>query len=155
MFLGEAVHQVDDKGRLRIPLKFKKPLNSQPPLIMKGINQCLYVYPMDFAVKMFERDFSGGSFADGDENDFKSMIFGSAQIGEEDNQGRVSISAELLEYAGIKKGSTIITVGAWDHFQIWDKELREKFVAEKGNTSFSKEIDKINEARKHGQEQSK
>lgn len=141
MFLGTFVHQIDDKGRIRIPPKFKRELGENP-FVMQGANQCLYVYPMAYAEDMFDREFANGSFANEEENLKKSLIFGTAQLGEEDTQGRMTISNELLKYAGIEKGSTITTIGCLDHIQIWNKEIREDFCKSRNNNA-GKELDAI------------
>lgn len=44
MFVGNAKHQIDEKGRIRIPTKFRDELGANP-FIMKGPNSCLCIYP--------------------------------------------------------------------------------------------------------------
>ena len=43
MLMGEYHHNIDDKGRLIIPSKFRNELGNQY-IINKGIDKCLFVY---------------------------------------------------------------------------------------------------------------
>ena len=43
MFFGEFSHQIDEKGRLRIPAKLKTDLKNEF-VITKGTNGCLFVF---------------------------------------------------------------------------------------------------------------
>lgn len=121
MFVGTYIHQIDDKGRMRIPAKFKQELG-EDPFIMQGAQKCLYIYPRKFAEKMFDEVFGGGKFTEKEKNSIKARIMSKACYGEEDTQGRVTIPSALLKYAGIEK-ATIASVAAYDHIQIWNKEL--------------------------------
>lgn len=125
IFLGEYTHQVDDKGRIRIPLKLKNGLGSNP-FIFKGAQKCIKVYPRDVAEEKLANTFSNGNLNDEDSEREKGRFMSKATIGEEDKQGRITLPSSLLRHAGIACSSTIITIGAYDHVQIWDKDTWEK-----------------------------
>ena len=46
MFFGEYEHTIDAKGRVIIPAKLREALGEQF-MITKGLDGCLFVYPMD------------------------------------------------------------------------------------------------------------
>ena len=46
MLMGEYHHNIDDKGRLIIPSKFRNELGNQY-IITKGLDKCLFVYSID------------------------------------------------------------------------------------------------------------
>ena len=46
-----------------------------------------------------------------------------------DQHGRVSLSPDLIEYAGIKKN--VVTIGSFDRLEIWGEETRAEFFKEK------------------------
>ena len=46
MFMGEYNHTIDAKGRLIIPSKFRELLGEEF-VLTKGLDGCLYIYPMD------------------------------------------------------------------------------------------------------------
>ena len=126
MFVGTFNHQIDDKGRMRIPSIFKDELGKDP-FIMQGADKCLYVYPRDYADEMLKSVFGDGRFNDKAKNAEKAKLMSKACFGEEDKQGRITIPQGLLKYAGIEPSSSITTIGAYDHVQIWDKDTWEKF----------------------------
>lgn len=129
MFVGEYNHQIDDKGRIRIPTKFKAELGADP-FIMQGVAKCLYVYEKSYSDDMFKKIFGDGNFEDGQNNAKKAKLMRKACYAEEDKQGRVSIPISLLRYANIGVSSSIVSVGAYDHVQIWAKDEWDKFCAE-------------------------
>lgn len=139
MFVNSYVHQIDDKGRIRLPKKFRLELAANP-LIMKGVeNKCLYVYSNSFAEQMFEREFANGSYSESEKNIAKAKLMGKAFFADEDKQGRYTIPASLLKFAGISCSSTIISIGSYDHVQIWDKANWEKEIGESADDSVSED----------------
>lgn len=46
MFMGEFQHNIDTKGRIIIPSKFRDGLG-QSFVLTRGIDHCLFAYPMD------------------------------------------------------------------------------------------------------------
>ena len=44
MFIGEYQHSIDEKGRLAIPVKFRK-LLEKGAVVTRGLDGCLFVYP--------------------------------------------------------------------------------------------------------------
>ena len=43
MFMGEYHHNIDEKGRLIIPAKFRNELGTNF-IVTRGLEKCLYVY---------------------------------------------------------------------------------------------------------------
>jgi len=122
MFLcGEHAHQIDEKGRIRIPVKLKEALGPNP-VIMRGIDGCLFMYSQERAAEVFARRFdkADNEFSDPDTVKAKRLMFASALQVEEDKQGRVTLSDNLIKYAGIKKN--IVSIGAMDRVEIWSEE---------------------------------
>ena len=46
MLMGEYHHNIDDKGRLILPSKFREDLGEEF-VITRGLEDCLFVYPND------------------------------------------------------------------------------------------------------------
>ena len=46
MFMGEYHHNIDDKGRLIIPSKFRDDLGDKF-IVTRGLEECLFVYSKD------------------------------------------------------------------------------------------------------------
>ena len=55
-------------------------------------------------------------------------LFGGAQPGELDRQGRVALPAPLLEHAHL--GKDIVIAGLQDRLEIWDREAWRRQLAE-------------------------
>ena len=54
MLMGEFHHNIDDKGRLTLPAKFREELGDSF-IITRGLESCLFVYTMDEWKKITER----------------------------------------------------------------------------------------------------
>src|SRR5699024_10867745 len=46
MFMGEFQHNIDEKGRIIVPAKFREGLGSNF-VLTRGLDQCLFIYPED------------------------------------------------------------------------------------------------------------
>ena len=136
MFMGEHGHNIDEKGRVIMPAKFREQLGDNF-VLTKGLDGCLFVYPMT-EWEEIQRRFRETSLASKDARIFSRFFFGSASEVEIDKQGRVNIPAPLRAYAQLKKDVTL--VGVLDRIEIWDKESWEN-----GNSSDDADMDRIAE----------
>lgn len=119
MFLGEYHHQLDDKGRVRIPPRFRAELGDSP-MLMVGFEKCLMLYTKeDFEKRVYGR-LADTDFLNLNAADIKRVLFSKAQPVDEDKQGRVTVNPLFLAECGIKKN--IVTIGAMDHAEIWDED---------------------------------
>lgn len=118
MFLGEFQHNLDAKGRLIVPAKFRDGLGERF-IVTKGLDKCLFVFPME-EWNVFENKVKDLPISDPSVRKFVRFFFGGAFEAETDNQGRVVLPPNLREYASINK--EIITVGVAGKIEIWSKE---------------------------------
>ncbi len=119
MFFGEYHHQLDDKGRLRIPPRFREQLGDNA-MMMVGIEKCLMLYTgEDFEKRVYNR-LSETDFLNLGAADIKRALFSKTQPVEEDKQHRVAINPVYLAECGITKN--IVTIGAMDHVEVWDED---------------------------------
>jgi MraZ protein len=116
MFLGRFGHNLDAKGRLAIPAKFRGAL-ADGLVVTRGIDRCLSVYPLTAWQVLAER-ISALSISDPDARQFKRMVFAEAMDEELDAQGRIVVPPELRRYAGIEREA--IVVGMNTYIEIWD-----------------------------------
>ncbi|MDY6987017.1 MAG: division/cell wall cluster transcriptional repressor MraZ [Thermodesulfobacteriota bacterium] len=121
MFRGSSFHNLDTKGRLIIPARFRDILkeSSVDGLMVSKMDGALMCYTfqewnrvekriLSMAVKSenmrrFRRIFIGGAF--------ECML---------DKQGRILIPPTLRQYADLNK--EVVLVGVLDHFEIWARE---------------------------------
>lgn len=115
MFLGRFSHNLDAKGRLAIPAKFRGAL-SHGLVITRGIDRCLSVYPMAAWQTLAER-VSALSISDPNARQFKRMVFAEAVDEVLDAQGRVLVPPELRRYAEIDREAVV--VGMNTYVEIW------------------------------------
>lgn len=118
MFMGEYHHNIDEKGRIVIPTKFREIL-ADSFIITRGIEKCLYVYAKKDWDKLVCK-LNTLPFTKKDARNFIRSFFSGATECEFDRQGRTCIASPLIIYAGLTKECVII--GANDRIEIWDAE---------------------------------
>ncbi len=123
MFMGEYQHNLDSKGRLIVPSKFRDGLG-QKFVITKGLDNCLFVYPME-EWSVLENKLKSLPFTKADARAFVRFFFSGANECDLDKQGRILLPGNLREYAKLDKDIVIIGVSA--RIEIWSKEVWEKY----------------------------
>ena len=123
MLMGEYHHNIDDKGRLTLPSKFREELGENF-IITRGLDECLFVYSMDEWEKISKK-LNSLPFTKKNARSFKRFIFSGATAAEFDKQGRINITSLLVSYADLKKECVIIGVG--DRLEIWSSEKWNNF----------------------------
>lgn len=118
MFKGEYNHNIDAKGRLIVPAKFRELLGTEF-VVTKGLDGCLFVYPSE-EWKNIEEKFRSVSQFSKDARKFARFFFASAASCEVDKLGRILIPSALREFAGLQKD--VVLAGVLNHIEIWDKE---------------------------------
>jgi len=115
MLIGEYRHNIDEKGRLIIPAKFREEIGNSF-VVTKGLDGCLFVYSLVEWEKIISK-LKKLSFTKKDARTFTRFFLASASVCEFDKQGRINLVNSLVEYAGLKKECTIIGVN--DRLEIW------------------------------------
>ncbi|WP_078554863.1 division/cell wall cluster transcriptional repressor MraZ [Bacillus alkalicellulosilyticus] len=138
MFMGEYRHNVDEKGRLIIPAKFRDELGDSF-VITRGLDRCLFVYPQEEWTQM-ENKLKSLPFTKKDARAFTRFFFSGATECELDKQGRVNIVSPLREFAELEKECVVI--GVSNRVEIWSKGIWEEYFAE-SEESFSEIAENI------------
>lgn len=118
LLTGEYHHQIDEKGRIRVPAQLKERLGASP-MIIKGTN-CLYMYNREKGQAVIEQFFLN---KDSDDEMYRKTvrILGATTIfPEEDKQGRIQLTSPLIAHAGLKKN--VVSIGSFDRVEIWSEE---------------------------------
>lgn len=118
MLMGEYQHKMDSKGRVIIPAKFREELGDQF-VATRGLDNCLFVYPMDEWGKL-EKKLSSLPITSKDARTFTRFFFSGATECELDKQGRMSIPANLREFAALDK--QIVIIGLSSRIELWASE---------------------------------
>lgn len=113
--MGEYHHNIDDKGRLTIPSKFRDDLGEKF-VITRGLENCLFAYSLEDFQKIVA-ELQKIPFTKKDARQFMRFFLSGATTVEFDKQGRINISSPLISYAELKKECIIIGTG--DRLEIW------------------------------------
>ena len=119
---GEYKHQLDEKGRVRVPARLKSYLDADS-VILKGIGGCLYIY----SGKAFEAiadKLKNVPLTDSAAQAAISKLFAAMYPLEEDGQGRTLLPQDLRSSIGLKKN--IVFVGALNRIELWDEDAYNK-----------------------------
>ncbi|MCF7819964.1 MAG: division/cell wall cluster transcriptional repressor MraZ [Candidatus Pacebacteria bacterium] len=123
MFIGEYNHNLDAKGRLAIPAKFRASFK-KGAVVTKGLDNCLFFYSKDQWKEMAEK-FSKLPLGPAKARAFARHMLAGAMDVEFDNQGRITLPEYLRNFAGLGKQAVI--AGLYNHLEIWDKDSWEKY----------------------------
>ena len=126
MLIGEYRHNIDEKGRLIIPSKFRDEIGTSF-VVTKGLDGCLFVYPLVEWEKIVSK-LKTLPFTKKDARTFTRFFLASATVCEFDKQGRINLVNSLISYAGLKKECTIIGVN--DRLEIWESEKYDNLMNE-------------------------
>lgn len=123
MFIGEYQHNLDSKGRIIVPSKFRDELHSTF-ILTRGLDGCLTIYSLEQWEKMFvELNKLPGTKKNA--RSYVRMLTSGATECTLDNQGRIIIPAFLAKAVNITK--ECVVVGVNDHIEIWDKQAWENY----------------------------
>ncbi|MBM3190171.1 MAG: division/cell wall cluster transcriptional repressor MraZ [Chloroflexi bacterium] len=118
MFLGEFAHNLDAKGRLTIPVRFRAEL-ANGLVIARGYEPCLVLYPTAvwnaIAAKLAQTP-----MASRQARSYGRLLFGGASEASLDKMGRILIPVFLREHAGLDQEA--ILVGINTYVEIWSPE---------------------------------
>jgi MraZ protein len=125
-FKGSFKHTVDHKGRINIPAKFRRaPGTAENYTITRGLNSCLYIFPVDEWEKVEQKL---RSLAQTDPNALyyiRATLANAADV-QVDRQGRIMVPANLIKLVGLTK--EVLIIGALERMEIWDPEAFEKYL---------------------------
>lgn len=125
MFIGEYKHNIDAKGRMAVPAKFRQALK-KGAVVTRGLDNCLFLYPKDKWEQMAKK-FADLPISQSKARAFaRHMLAGATQV-EFDNQGRITLPDYLRQFASVKKKAVI--AGLFDRLEIWDEEAWSKYKA--------------------------
>ncbi len=124
MFKGFSSVNIDAKGRLAIPARYRDQLSagdsSALVLTLNPWDRCLWLYPAS-EWELIEAKLQGLSDFDHESRRTKQIIRGYATDCAFDGQGRVLLPNELRSFALLNKRTAFL--GQGNKFEIWDEVL--------------------------------
>ena len=118
MFLGQYHHNLDEKGRLTIPAKFREAL-VEGAYLTQGFDRNLRLLTKsDF--NLLAEKINHLSMTDPSIRQLRRLIFANASDVQLDRLGRTLIPQFLREFAGLETEAVIVGVG--EAIEIWSPE---------------------------------
>jgi len=115
MFTGHYQHNLDDKGRLMIPARFRESLEGEA-YITQGFDKCLMVMTGDYFKQVVER-LGAMTITDPTTRLLRRMILANAFPVEVDKVGRIVVPQPLRAFIEIE-GEAIVA-GQGEYFEVW------------------------------------
>jgi MraZ protein len=141
-FKGSDTYVVDAKGRASIPSKMRKNLEQEARrtfVVTRGIEKCLYAYPLDEWHRMEDSIRSLSSTSEKDRFFARTLMQWSEEI-QLDSQFRLLIPKTLLDFAEISK--EVFFIGVLDHIELWKPAHFKKYI-ESRKESYEKIVEHV------------
>ncbi len=123
MLIGEYKHNLDQKGRISIPAKFRQKF-AEGLILTRGIDQCIFGFSKSEWEKVVNK-ITNLPLSQSNARAFARLILSGAFETEIDNQGRVLIPETLRRYANLEK--KVVIVGMYNRIEIWDEKKWEEY----------------------------
>lgn len=123
MFIGQYTHNLDEKGRLAVPKKFREVL-SGGAVVTRGLDNCLFLYTNKEWEKLAEK-LANLPFSQANTRAFARLMLAGAMEVSIDKQGRVVIPEYLRTYGNLSK--EVIVAGLYNRLELWDKKTWETY----------------------------
>lgn len=115
MFIGQFQHNLDDKGRLMIPARFRD-LLAGGAFITQGFDKCLMVMTEIYFKQVYDR-IEAMNLADPTARLLRRLILSNAYPVEVDKVGRILVPQNLRAFLQIE-GEAIVA-GQGEYFEVW------------------------------------
>jgi MraZ protein len=128
-FRGRFDYNVDDKGRVNIPAKFRKTLNPKAAetfVVCRAPGNCLRAYPQD-VWEIYEEEMASRPQTEETLRLWR-LLYNTVSDSTLDAQGRISLTASQMKLASIAKNVTLI--GQNGYIELWDTEKFDGFVGD-------------------------
>lgn len=130
MFRGITAIQLDIKGRMAMPARYREQLLAKSTRLILTIDTespCLLLYPFN-EWEMIERKIEELPSFNGATRRIQRLLIGHATELEMDSSGRILLPPLLRDYAMLDK--RIILVGQGKKFELWDEQKWADWLAE-------------------------
>jgi MraZ protein len=123
MFIGEYAHNLDEKGRLAIPAKFRSELK-KGAVVTRGLDNCLFLYTQK-EWQLLADKLATLPISQSKSRAFARLMLAGAMDVTLDKQGRIILPEYLRKFASMKK--KIIIAGLYNRLEIWDEQVWDRY----------------------------
>lgn len=118
-FRGLNEHSLDSKDRITVPAQYRAAL-AEGIVLMQGIEPCVEVWPASAAEEMEGATLSALNPMSRDARRIQRRFFAHSESAELDSAGRVRLSRQLIDHAGLEGRSIVSGMGS--RLEIWSLE---------------------------------
>jgi MraZ protein len=115
MFLSQFQHNLDEKGRLMIPVRYRE-LLAAGAFITQGFDKCLMVMTEVYFKQVYDR-INAMNLADPTARLLRRLILSNAYPVEVDKVGRILVPQNLRQVITLE--SEAIVAGQGEYFEVW------------------------------------
>lgn len=127
MFLGQYQHNIDSKGRLTIPARFRELLAAEGAIVTQGFDQNLMVLTVQYFEEVYRR-VNHLSMTSNMARILKRLIFSNANQVDVDKAGRILVPQYLRTATNLDSQAMVVGVG--DYIEIWSPALWAEQIAQ-------------------------
>jgi len=141
MFIGEYQHNLDQKDRLAVPVKFRAKLR-EGAVVTRGLDNCLFLYTKSEWKKLADK-LATLPISKSNTRAFSRFMLSGAMDVKIDKQGRIKLPDYLKKFAGMKK--TVVVAGLYNRLELWDKSEWAKYKqgTEKASTDIAEALGEL------------
>ncbi len=118
-FRGLHEHSLDTKDRITVPASYRASL-AEGIVLMQGIEPCVEIWPASAAEEMERRTLAALNPMSRDARRIQPRFFAHSESSELDSAGRVRLSRQLIDHAGLE-GRCIVS-GMGSRLEIWSPD---------------------------------
>jgi MraZ protein len=139
VFTGAHRVRVDDKGRLAIPVAFRKQL-PEGSYVSVGQDNVLAIYPAELWEALAQELRS--PLPGPDQRALARTLYPMSEPFEPDGQGRITLGMEQRRLMGIESPSTVVVTGSGSRVEIWPEARWDSYSAD-AQPRFTEFADKV------------
>lgn len=121
--LGQHRYQLDPKGRIALPAKFREAMSDGVHLTL-GQDGCLWAFP-DEEWRRRSEQVRSAPLTGKQSRAYSRMFFGNAEAADLDRQGRLVIPQRLRTVIGL--GREVVVIGVYDWLEIWPTQAWDRY----------------------------
>jgi MraZ protein len=121
--LGQHRYQLDAKGRIGLPAKFREPF-SEGVYLTLGQDGCLFAFPHEEWQRRSD-EVRARPLAGQEARAYARMFFGNADRVDLDGQGRLVVPQKLRAQVGL--GREAVVIGVSERLEIWASDAWERY----------------------------
>lgn len=134
-FCGTYTHNIDAKNRIFIPARFRSQLGDSF-VLFKSPDGCLAIYTNEGWEAILAQ---ARGATDANSRRKQRLLYSRMQTVETDKQGRITLSPDFIDFAGLKKDVAVI--GADNRVELWDQDEWNDYIGSSDNDILSSGIE--------------